>query len=349
MTSPVAGGKIQETDIGRYRSTRGLDYESVPWKLWEKSKKLFWDPADLDFSQDAIDWQEMTEEERTLVALSARGFMVGEEAVTLDIVPLLRCMSDLGRLEDTMYLAMFAMEEAKHTEMFRRWFDAVGMDPASLDDLVRAQQAALGGRRPGIFDGALPRVMRRLDTDQSPQAILDASIIYNQLVEGVMAIAGYQHWDETFKRLGKLPRAPGGNEADPAGRAAPHRLRHLPRAARPRGEPRALGVAGAALGEAHRRLRRRGRRARVGKPSVARCRPPDGRTARGRRNHGTVPAAEQAPARGARRRPHDERHRGGHERHRGVRAGRTPARANRRPSGLPVAGLDRGLRRRGLG
>lgn len=210
MAGPVPGGKVQETDIGRYRSTRGLDYDSVPWKLWEKSKKLFWDPADVDFSRDAVDWQGMSDEERTLVAMSARGFMVGEEAVTLDIVPLLRAMSDLGRLEDTMYLTMFAMEEAKHTEMFRRWFDAVGLDPASLDDLVRAQQAALGERRTGIFDGALTRVMRRLDTDHSPQAMLDASIIYNQLVEGVLAIAGYQRWEQTFRRLGKLPGLEAG-------------------------------------------------------------------------------------------------------------------------------------------
>ena len=257
MTESAAGGKIQETDIGRYRSTRGLDYESVPWKLWEKSKKLFWDPADIDFSQDAIDWQEMSDEERTLVALSARGFMVGEEAVTLDIVPLLRCMSDLGRLEDTMYLAMFAMEEAKHTEMFRRWFDAVGLDPASLDDLVLAQQAALGERRPGVFDGALTRVMRRLDTDKSPQAILDASIIYNQLVEGVMAIAGYQRWDETFRRIGKLPGLEAGLKLTQR-----DERRHIAYGtylgtARPRGEPRAMGVAREALGEAHRGLQRR--------------------------------------------------------------------------------------------
>jgi ribonucleoside-diphosphate reductase beta chain len=214
MTQPVAGGKIQETQIGRYRSTRGLDYDSVPWKLWEKSKKLFWDPADLDFSQDAIDWQEMSDDERTLVALSARGFMVGEEAVTLDIVPLLRCMSDLGRLEDTMYLSMFTMEEAKHTDMFRRWFDAVDLDPASLDDLVMAQQAAqqaaVGERRTGLFDGALTRVMRRLDTDRSPKAILDATLIYNQLVEGVAAIAGYRRWEQTFRRLGRLPGLEAG-------------------------------------------------------------------------------------------------------------------------------------------
>ena len=63
MTEPVTGGKVQESDVRRYQSTRGLDYESVPWRLWEKSKKLFWDPADLDFSRDAIDWQEMPEEE----------------------------------------------------------------------------------------------------------------------------------------------------------------------------------------------------------------------------------------------------------------------------------------------
>jgi ribonucleoside-diphosphate reductase beta chain len=210
MAGHVAGGKIQETDISRYHSTRGLDYESVPWKLWEKSKKLFWDPADVDFSQDVADWQALSPEDRTLVAMSARGFMVGEEAVTLDIVPLLRCMSELGRLEDTMYLSMFAMEEAKHTEMFRRWFDAVDLDPASLDDLVKAQNAALGERRTGVFDGMLTQVMGRLDTDRSPQAILDATIVYNQLVEGVMAIAGYLRWDQTFRRIGKLPGLEAG-------------------------------------------------------------------------------------------------------------------------------------------
>ena len=204
MAGHVAGGKIQETDIGRYRSTRGLDYASVPWQLWTKSKQLFWDPADLDFSQDVADWEQMSGDDRTLVAMSARGFMVGEEAVTLDIVPLLRCMSDQGRLEDTMYLSMFAMEEAKHTEMFRRWFDAVGLDPASLDDLVRAQNEALGERRTGVFDGVLSKVMRRLDTDQSPQAVLDASLVYNQLVEGVLAIAGYQRWEEVFRRIERL-------------------------------------------------------------------------------------------------------------------------------------------------
>lgn len=210
MSEPAQGGESREPGARSYQTTRGgLDYESVPWRLWEKSKKLFWNPADIDFTQDAADWQAMSREDKAVVAMAARGFMVGEEAVTLDIIPLLRCMSDLGRLEDTMYLSMFAMEEAKHTELFRRWFDAVGLDPASLDDLARERQAALGDRR-GIFDGPLTEVMRRLDADRSPQAILDASIIYNQFVEGVLAVAGYQRWEQVFAQLGKLPGLEAG-------------------------------------------------------------------------------------------------------------------------------------------
>jgi ribonucleoside-diphosphate reductase beta chain len=52
--------------------------------------------------------------------------------------------------------------------------------------------------------------MRRMDTDQSPEAILDATLVYNQLVEGVAAISGYRRWDETFAKIGKLPGLEAG-------------------------------------------------------------------------------------------------------------------------------------------
>jgi ribonucleoside-diphosphate reductase beta chain len=95
--------------------------------------------------------------------------------------------------------------------MFRRWFDAVGMDPRSLDELIEQRQGANGGRRvTGIFDGPLEKVMKRLETDQSPQAVLDAAIIYNQFVEGVLAVAGYQRWEQTFGTMDKLPGLQAG-------------------------------------------------------------------------------------------------------------------------------------------
>ena len=180
----------------------------------------------------------------------------------MDIVPLLRCMSDLGRLEDTMYLSMFAMEEAKHTDMFRRWFDAVGIDPASLDDLVRARNEAIratNGSNPvgGLFDGVLTTVMRRLDTDQSPEAILDATLVYNQLVEGVAAIAGYQRLERDVPPARQAPRPGSGNQAHAARRATPHCLWHLSGPPDPRRAPGTLGVHRTSMEAAHRRFRGR--------------------------------------------------------------------------------------------
>src|SRR5437867_1784535 len=114
----------------RYSSaTGGIDRDLLPWRLWSKAKKLFWDPADIDFSKDVTDWEALPSEVRGLVALGARGFMVGEEAVTLDILPLVRAIANEGRLEETIFLTSFALEEAKHVDFFRTWFDAVGFDP----------------------------------------------------------------------------------------------------------------------------------------------------------------------------------------------------------------------------
>jgi ribonucleoside-diphosphate reductase beta chain len=194
-----------------YSSPKGIDYDSVPWRLWDKSKKLFWDPADIDFTQDTKDWASLTGEQQLMLAMSCRGFMVGEEAVTLDILPLLRAMSDMGRLEDTMYLAMFAMEEAKHIDFFRHWFDAVGFD-ASVGMTDTGGYGGNGGGNGGGYTqgdpfASLQRVMNRLDNDRSPKRILDATLLYNHLIEAVFAIAGYRRFDAQFEAIGqeKLP------------------------------------------------------------------------------------------------------------------------------------------------
>ena len=186
-------------DPGKYGSVRGFDYSSVPWRLYQKAKKLFWDPADLDFSQDAKDWQALPQEQQYMVGGLARGFMVGEEAVTLDILPLVQAIADENRTEETMFLATFVLEEAKHIEFFRLWFDAVGFDPREFNQYVPRD-----GRRL-IFSDELPEVMSRLNRDRSPEAIFDAALTYNQFVEGVMAISGYRMWHRVAGQFGIMP------------------------------------------------------------------------------------------------------------------------------------------------
>ena len=43
-------------------------------------------------------------------------FQAGEEAVTLDLLPLIRAIAQEGRIEEEMYLTTFLWEEAKHVD-----------------------------------------------------------------------------------------------------------------------------------------------------------------------------------------------------------------------------------------
>ncbi len=194
-----------------WTSPRGINTDGVPWRLWEKAKQLAWDPAELDFSQDARDWAEMSVERQTAISVLAQQFMIGEESVTLDIVPLIIALSDENRLEEVMYLTTFAFEEAKHVDFFHRWFAAVGADPVELEMRRRERMESFGlplpplDRTDGMFQEELPRVMRRVLVDRSPEAILDCAVTYNQFVEGCLAFSGYRVWGELFDMFGVLP------------------------------------------------------------------------------------------------------------------------------------------------
>jgi len=194
-----------------WSSPKGLRTDILPWRLWDKGKRLHWDPADLDFTQDRADWDAMPIEHQMMVAGLARGFMVGEEGVTLDIMPLVFAMADEGRAEETMFLTQFSYEEAKHVDFFNRWFSSVGADPIELEKIARQRMIERGvtppdpDRTDGLFESLLPRVMRRLLTDRSPEAFLEASVTYNQFIEGCLAIAGYRMWAQMFDSFGVLP------------------------------------------------------------------------------------------------------------------------------------------------
>lgn len=192
-------------------SVRGIRRDILPWRLWEKAKQLVWDPANIDYSQDAEQWAAMPVDQKIAIYGLATGFMVGEEGVTLDILPLVLATADEGRTEETMFLTTFCFEEAKHVDFFRCWFDAVGVDFEEMDELrlerLREQgiEPLTPERRHFMFQSELPRVMRRLINDRSSEAILDAAVTYNQFVEGCLAIAGYKIWGEMFSQYGVLP------------------------------------------------------------------------------------------------------------------------------------------------
>lgn len=177
----------------------GLDFQSLPMRLYTKGNKLFWNPAEIDFEQDARDWAALPDQLRAGLTDLVGLFIAGEEAVTRDIRPFADAMAAEGRFGDEMYLSQFAFEESRHVEVFRRWLDAVGV----AADLNPAVAANAGHRH--IFTEALPEALDRLLVDPSPANQVRASITYNHVVEGVLALTGYYMWNRCCRNLGVLP------------------------------------------------------------------------------------------------------------------------------------------------
>jgi len=184
-------------------TAHGLDFDSFPMRLFQKSKRLgVWDPADIDFAQDHEDWLRLATEEREALMQQVALFLAGEESVTLDLLPLIMVVAQEGRqegrIEEEMYLTSFLWEEAKHVEGFRRFCDAVAHDHS---DLSRFH----GPNYRRIFYDELPTAMNRLKTDSSPVAQARASVTYNMIVEGVLAETGYHSYHQTLTRHGLMP------------------------------------------------------------------------------------------------------------------------------------------------
>lgn len=181
-------------------SSRGLRHDILPMRLYHKAKKLgIWNPRDIDLTQDRQDWQRIPDEYKERLLRLILGFQAGEEAVTLDLLPLIMTVAREGRLEEEMFLTTFLWEEAKHTEFFRRVLDEAIQEVGDLHQ-VRSPNT---GR--DIFATDLPQTMNHLLTDPSPVNQVKASILYNMIIEGVLAETGYFSFSRMLDRANAMP------------------------------------------------------------------------------------------------------------------------------------------------
>lgn len=179
-------------------SRTGIQRDSLPFRLYEKAKRLgVWNPRDIDFSQDVQDWNAMSDEQQGRLLRLISKFQAGEEAVTLDLLPLILAIAREGRLEEEMFLTTFLFEEAKHTDFFRSLLDALDVH----DDLSVYHTPT----HRKVFYEILPETMQRLLEDTSPKAIADASVVYNMFVEGMLAETGYYAFNRILENSGQMP------------------------------------------------------------------------------------------------------------------------------------------------
>ena len=183
--------------VHNYSQPSTLRRDSFPMRLFEKAKRLgVWNPSEIDFTQDREDWEAMNPERRKAILRLTARFLGGEEAVTLDLLPLVLAIAQQGRIEEEMFLTTFLFEEAKHMDFFSRWIREV----TGAERLPSAPEASVR-----LFDVELPNAMNALLEDQSPVAIARASVTYNMIVEGVLAETGYHSYHESLAVNGLMP------------------------------------------------------------------------------------------------------------------------------------------------
>ncbi len=180
-------------------TTRGINRDIPPMRLFEKAKKFgVWNPSDIDFSQDIEDWAKMSADEKDLILRLTSLFQAGEEAVTLDLLPLIMVIAKEGRLEEEMFLTTFLFEEAKHTDFFRQFLDKVGGVSNDLSHYLTDNYKT-------IFYEALPQALTALTEDESPLAQAHASVTYNMIVEGMLAETGYHAYFTILEEQDLMP------------------------------------------------------------------------------------------------------------------------------------------------
>lgn len=185
-----------------YQTTNGtgLDRESFPMKLWEKAKKYgTWNPNDIDFSQDKLDWQKFDDVEKDALITTLAQFQAGEEAVTLDLLPLIMVVAKEGRLEEEMFLTSFLWEEAKHVDGFNRF----------LNEVVQGEMGDLEQYIPPsykvIFYDILPNALGQLTTEPTAVNMAIASVTYNMIIEGTLAETGYYVFHKVLEENNMMP------------------------------------------------------------------------------------------------------------------------------------------------
>ncbi len=171
-----------------------------------------WDPDGIPVAEDRADWEQLTAEQREQLLKVCALFYEGEVSVADTLAWWLAAMPDPDR---RMFLASQVFEEVKHAEFFGKYFREVLGDADTCAYLVpeyrgvlveelRERGRAIGrafldtgdpaGNGGGSADAALER------------ALVLGMAHYMGVIEGVMAVTGYDYFEELLGPRCILPR-----------------------------------------------------------------------------------------------------------------------------------------------
>ena len=134
---------LMDADIDKVMS--GLDriVEAAPSyeKLFMRWQRQHWSTEDFDFTEDKKQWEDpnmFTDEERRFLEFGFSEFFLGEERVTLELLPFAMAAPTH---EAKVFLTTQISDEAKHTVFWNGFYrDVFGIEAGSLGEMIDKQR-----------------------------------------------------------------------------------------------------------------------------------------------------------------------------------------------------------------
>jgi len=169
-----------------------LSYREL-YELWERQQ---WRTQDIDFTQDKVDWWGFPEEERFQRMYGLSSFFIGEQRVAEELGPMMRAAPTE---EMRIFLCTQIADEARHVQMFNRFYEEVGvLESTNLQDRLKETSAHLNPNFNVLFDELLSSKVDRLARDpQDLETLVEAITLYHMIIEGMLALTG-QHFIITY-------------------------------------------------------------------------------------------------------------------------------------------------------
>ena len=187
-----------------------IDYSNreKSFELYRKGKQEgTWDPDDYDFAADKADWEQFTEAEQNRFLASCAGFYDGEEDVTRTLAPYMMALDALDNdempfdtVQEEIYLAQQVYEEAKHTDLFSRYFEEV-FGTQDTEPYREGGYQEQGYSTDNLYDTAdeLLAAINGGDQQELVYTLGEAYLNYMGIIEAQLARGGYLSFDQMIE------------------------------------------------------------------------------------------------------------------------------------------------------
>ena len=200
---------LLDGDIDKVMS--GLDriIEAAPSyeKLFMRWQRQHWSTEDFDFTEDARQWADpemFTEEERRFLRFGFSEFFIGEDRVTVELIPFALAAPTN---EAQIFLTTQISDEAKHVVFWDRFYREVFGDQADgIGEMLEQQRSVVNKDWETLFDGILHDCAEQLRKDPSDFAALVRGItVYMVVIEGTLALTAARFMIKALRERGWFP------------------------------------------------------------------------------------------------------------------------------------------------